>query len=104
MRVAFFSINILVGLACVSSVFAQEGATESPPAEVQGLSEAETPTSETPASEVPVQVPRKSKKARGNIKREKEAEGTKAPNRFDSEAIIKSRYELNGKFLEVDTD
>ena len=36
--------------------------------------------------------------------REREAEGTQAPNRFDQDLIIKSRYELNGQSLEVDTD
>ena len=38
------------------------------------------------------------------ISREREAEGTRAPNRFDNEILIKSRYELNGQPLEVDTD
>ena len=36
--------------------------------------------------------------------REREADGTQAPNRFDQDLIIKSRYELNGQSLEVDTD
>ena len=36
--------------------------------------------------------------------RVREAEGTRALNRFESEIIIKSRYELNGQPLEVDTD
>ncbi len=38
------------------------------------------------------------------VSHEKEAEGTQAPNRFDQDTIIKSRYELDGQNLEVDTD
>lgn len=44
------------------------------------------------------------RKSKGKIPREKEAEGTQAPNRFGADIIIKSRYELNGQPLEVDTD
>jgi hypothetical protein len=40
----------------------------------------------------------------GKKLREKEAEGTEALNRFESESFIKSRYEFNGQALEVDTD
>lgn len=35
---------------------------------------------------------------------EKEAEGTKAPNRFESDPIIRSEYEHEGNRLEVDPD
>jgi len=35
---------------------------------------------------------------------EKEAEGTKAPNRFEAEIVIKSQYTLDGQPLEVDPD
>ena len=45
-----------------------------------------------------------SKKKKKRIPRERDAEGTQAPNRFENEMIIKSRYELNGQPLEVDTD
>lgn len=47
--------------------------------------------------------PRKTVK-KGKILREKEAEGTEAPNRFENDTIIKSHYEYNGQPLEVDTD
>ncbi|MFZ9595999.1 MAG: hypothetical protein ACO3A2_07975 [Bdellovibrionia bacterium] len=43
-------------------------------------------------------------KSQRSTAREKEAEGTHAPNRFDSDTFIKSRYEYNGQSLEVDTD
>ena len=48
--------------------------------------------------------PDKLRKQKGKVTREKEAEGTQAPNRFDADIIFKSKYELNGKLLEVDTD
>jgi hypothetical protein len=45
-----------------------------------------------------------SSKKKKSVPREKDAEGTQAPNRFDQDLIIKSRYELNGQSLEVDAD
>jgi hypothetical protein len=42
--------------------------------------------------------------AKGRRIREKEAEGTQAPNRFEADTVIKSKYELNGQPLEVDPD
>ena len=47
---------------------------------------------------------RNAKKAKGRHSGEKETEGTKARNRFETETVPKSRYQLNGKPLEVDTD
>ncbi len=44
------------------------------------------------------------KKAKKPLRREKEAEGNKAPNRFEADTVLKSRYKLNGKQLEVDPD
>jgi hypothetical protein len=44
------------------------------------------------------------KKTKGRGKREKETEGTEAPDRFEADTVIKSRYELNGQPLEVDPD
>jgi hypothetical protein len=46
----------------------------------------------------------KSEKKRKSFSGEKDAEGTLAPNRFDQDLIIKSRYEVNGQSLEVDTE
>lgn len=42
--------------------------------------------------------------SKGKRIREKEAEGSQAPNRFDGDPVIKSKYELNGQPLEVDPD
>lgn len=42
--------------------------------------------------------------AGGKKYREKDIEGTQAPNRFEADPIIKSKYQLNGEPLEVDPD
>lgn len=47
---------------------------------------------------------KRSKIRKGRVRREKEAEGTQALNRFDADLILKSKYELNGQSLEVDPD
>lgn len=44
------------------------------------------------------------KKSRNHKVDTKDAEGTKALNRFDTDPIVKSQYKLNGQALEVDTD
>jgi hypothetical protein len=45
-----------------------------------------------------------SKKGRIRRTREKETEGTQAPNRFEADTVIKSKYQLDGQPLEVDPD
>jgi hypothetical protein len=47
--------------------------------------------------------PKKSVK-RGKRAGEKETEGSQAPNRFEADPIIKSKYRLDGQPLEVDPD
>ncbi|OFZ19722.1 MAG: hypothetical protein A2X94_16845 [Bdellovibrionales bacterium GWB1_55_8] len=49
----------------------------------------------------PVPDPKQVKGKRGI---EKETEGTNAPNRFEADTVIKSRYQLDGEPLEVDPD
>lgn len=44
------------------------------------------------------------KTSKGKRVREKEAEGTEAPDRFEADTVIKSKYRLNGEPLEVDPD
>ncbi len=56
-----------------------------------------------PAPEVSSQ-PARVAQSRGKRIREKEAEGSQAPNRFEGDPVIKSKYELNGQPLEVDPD
>jgi hypothetical protein len=47
-------------------------------------------------------APKKSKGRRGGDR--KETEGTTAPNRFETDSVIKSQYHLDGEPLEVDPD
>lgn len=44
------------------------------------------------------------KPAKGKRIREKEAEGSEAPGRFEADTVIKSKYHLDGQPLEVDPD
>lgn len=46
----------------------------------------------------------KKKTLKGKRTSEKEAEGTQAPNRFEANTVIKSKYQVNGEPLEVDPD
>lgn len=46
----------------------------------------------------------KKKNVKGRRRGEKETEGTEAPDRFEADTVIKSRYQLNGEPLEVDPD
>lgn len=56
-------------------------------------------------SENPQQTTQKhEKKSRNHKTNSKDAEGTKALNRFNTDPIVKSQYKLNGQPLEVDTD
>ena len=48
-------------------------------------------------------APPVSKKAK-NVNRAKEAEGSKAPNRFEADVVSKSYYRVRGEPLEVDPD
>ena len=56
-------------------------------------------TSPTEATETPEREPRRSGK-----KREKEIEGSQALNRFESDSVLRSQYQHQGKPLEVDPD
>lgn len=44
------------------------------------------------------------KKKKSRSVRPPENEGTKAPNRFESDLFLKSKYHINGQQLEVDPD
>ncbi|MGZ3698992.1 MAG: hypothetical protein ACXWP5_12740 [Bdellovibrionota bacterium] len=57
------------------------------------------------APSVAAQAPKAEQRSKkGKNTREKEAEGTEAPNRFKTDTVIKSQYQLNGQSLEVDPD
>jgi hypothetical protein len=59
-----------------------------------------------PAPTTVQQTPKVSvKKSKGGKRtREKDADGTEAPDRFEADTVIKSQYKLNGQPLEVDPD
>jgi hypothetical protein len=57
-----------------------------------------------PAKKTAHKTSKKKVKAKGSAKREKETEGTEAPNRFEADTVIKSQYQQDGKQLEVDPD
>jgi hypothetical protein len=63
------------------------------------ISQRNSAASASPDTQQPVQK-KPQVKSKGSVPREKEAEGTQAPKRFDTDIIIKSKY--GG--LEVDTD
>lgn len=65
-----------------------------------GATEAESDSGD---DEAPAPV-RKTKLKGGKRTREKDADGTEAPNRFQADTVIKSQYKLNGQPLEVDPD
>lgn len=48
---------------------------------------------------------KKTKQTKGGQRnREKDADGTEAPDRFEANTVIKSQYKLHGEPLEVDPD
>ena len=57
------------------------------------------PETESEPTKKSVPIPRKGRRIR-----EKEAEGSEAPNRFEADPVIRSKYQLKGQPLEVDPD
>ena len=57
-----------------------------------------------PVSSEPAARTRAKSTKRGVRVREKEAEGTQAPNRFETDILIHSKYKQDGKPLQVDPD
>lgn len=82
------TILFLIGLEMRHSPIARAESTES---EI---------SAEEPTETSNIQVKPKTKRVRG----EKEAEGTQAADRFEANTVLKSKYRLNGEFLEVDPD
>ncbi len=78
-------------------------AQDVPPAEVPAGGEpaaaAEAQEEDSDEGDVPVVAERKVKRVR-----EKEADGSQAPNRFSGDPVIRSRYKVNSQALEVDPD
>jgi len=55
-------------------------------------------------STTPSEKNRRSSKKKKPTGKQKDIEGTEALNRFEAETVIHSRYNLEGKSLEVDPD
>ncbi len=98
------AMGVIWSFCLVKATFAQEAATPVAP---------ETPTAQAPAPSEPDSSPENSgapapkaavKKRSRQGTREKEAEGTEAPNRFEGDNVIKSQYQRGGQPLEVDPD
>jgi hypothetical protein len=68
------------------------------------LAEEETEQAPQPAKKVQIRPKAQAKPKAKGIRREKETEGTEAPNRFEADTVIKSQYKFNGEQLEVDPD
>ena len=100
---------LALGLTLAAQGARAEG--ETPPAsEPAASAPAAEPAASTPAAtagdtggdgeEAPRPKPRRGRRTT----REKEAEGSQAPNRFEADTVIKSQYRLDGQPLEVDPD
>ena len=87
-----------------------EDAAPAPAAEVAPTPGDASTSADAGASDAPVssETGRRSssgsKSTKGKRYREKEAEGSEAPDRFEANTVIKSRYTVDGKALEVDPD
>lgn len=88
--------KILIFFAALLNGFAwgQETSSSSPEPQVE----------QSAVETLPAKVNRSSNRPKGRFVREKEAEGTKAPDRFEADTVIKSKYQHNGQPLEVDPD
>ncbi len=99
-----FALSCVIHLGWSPSVRAEEPGTPYAPAAAPAP--AVTPGTPAPSTAGPsdsAKVP-SSKKANKPVRREKEAEGNKALNRFEADTVLKSQYKLNGKQLEIDPD
>jgi hypothetical protein len=83
-----------------SYVRAEDAAAPASSPEAPATSESAPP----PQSSAPVPATKAKAAPKGKRYREKEAEGTEAPDRFEANTVIKSKYTLEGRTLEVDPD
>ncbi|HLE00430.1 MAG TPA: hypothetical protein VJB59_09225 [Bdellovibrionota bacterium] len=97
MKTAFslLIISAILNLSCTALVaHAADPVAPAAPPQAQPAK----PDSET-------RTPKKTKKpGKAKRTRDREAEGTEAPDRFEADTVIKSQYQLNGEYLEVDPD
>jgi hypothetical protein len=92
--------------------FAEEGvdAQSTPAAESTSPAASGNESEGADSAAEPIEPTRKSSasqsrsRKKGGQPREKDTEGTEAPDRFQADTVIKSEYELDGQKLEVDPD
>lgn len=96
------SLQSTVAAMCVISFWSQPALAEpvSPVSDDAAVDAAPSATSQTRAAK----KSKSAKKKKGSNRGERETEGTEAPDRFEANTVIKSRYQLNGQPLEVDPD
>jgi hypothetical protein len=101
--VVLAALTLVFSISMLPSLAQAEGPAPAAPA-------AETAAVAPPAAFAPKDGEKqaamgKSRKSRGvGSSREKETEGTEAYDRFKADTVLKSKYELDGKSLEVDPD
>ena len=100
-KILILNVLLTVLVAVARADDPPQSSPQNPPSQAPSGIESSAQTSAPSPSDTTVKSERKPK---GKVHREKEVEGTQAPHRFESDAIFKSKYELNGQPLEVDTD
>lgn len=88
---------VLMGSFFVGATIPARGASPAEPG--RDVAPAARPRATAPAPAKPG-----SRKQRPRVLSEKEAEGSEAADRFESETVLKSRYSHEGQSLEVDPD
>ena len=88
---------VRVGALGIGILLASAALAETPPTAV-------APTAVAPTAATPSPRPTTTPRAKRENRTQKDAEGSTAPDRFEAETVIRSRYTLDGKTLEVDTD
>ena len=92
--------TILMG----TSALAQVDTQTKPAAADLATEEDSADESSEPAVPAPESTSAAPNPAKGRRGLDKDTEGTKAPNRFQGDSVIKSQYHFNGEPLEVDPD
>lgn len=98
--------RVFLLILCVIAGSRSAWAEDAPAAQVEPAAQAApaAPQEAAPAEAAPIPVEATPPRKQRRMPVIKDAEGTTAPNRFEAETVIKSRYSLEGKKLEVDPD
>lgn len=104
--VLFLALLFGAGLIAGRSVHAEDAPAQEPNGRVdefEQIEEGDDSANKEAEEEPEPEVKPEQKLSKGGT-RAKEAEGSKAPNRFQADVVTKSNYKLNGDTLEVDPD